>query len=144
MHWVAVMCWWDICAPTCVPKKQKKKKTERVYLSQRVAEKRNCRAHTHWEVAIHLSTNLYFICLWHLCSIFLCLHLSNFSGNLSLRVLPHTLTHLSFATCFSIWLLYHLTFHFSFHAPFFNLHLTSSYHCQRIRRLVVPSFTRFF
>lgn len=94
-------------------------------------------------VAVHLSTNLYFICLWHLCSIFLCLHLSNFSANLSLRVLPHTLTHLSFPTCFSIWLLYHLTFHFSFHAPFFNLHLTSSYHCQRIRRLVVPSFTQF-
>lgn len=78
--------------------------------------------------SVHLLKKLYFTPLSRLSLIFFHPHPANFCGNLSLRMFPGTVTDPSFATCFSIWLLYHVTYHFSFHRPPpLNLCLTPSY-----------------
>lgn len=98
-------------------------------------------------IRIHLSKNLYIISLSYLCLIFFCLHLTTFCGNLSLRIVPQMVVHLSFATCFSIWLLYRFTFHF---LSLYPLPLSSSHSILPVatvkvsRRLAGSSFIGFF
>lgn len=91
-----------------------------------------------------MSTDLYLISFSHLYLIFFCLHLTSFCGNLSPQMVPQTVAHLSFATCFSIWLLYHFTIHF---LSLYPLPLSSLSHfilpvaiVKESRRLVGSSF----
>ena len=96
-------------------------------------------------IRVHLSENLNLISLSYRRLIFFCLHLTTFWSNLSLWMVPQTVAHLSFATCFSIWLLYHFTFHFlSLSPPLSSSHSIVVATVEESRRLVGCSFIGFF